>query len=120
MIVKDAYGTDKPIHFFRPTKVTIYAAIKIKVLPGYTSDIGEDIKKAVSDYINTLYIGDTVYFSRLYVPATLGNAASGKTYDLMTVSIGKDAVTMSEANIPILFNESATCSPENIAIITVA
>ncbi|WP_237159166.1 baseplate J/gp47 family protein [Serratia marcescens] len=120
VIVKDAYGTDKPIHFFRPTKVPIYAAIKIKVLPGYTSDIGEDIKKAVSDYINTLYIGDTVYFSRLYVPATLGNAASGKTYDLMTVSIGKDAVTMSEANIPILFNESATCSPENIAIITVA
>lgn len=74
----------------------------------------------MSDYINTLYIGDTVYFSRLYVPATLGNAASGKTYDLMTVSIGKDAVTMSEVNIPILFNESTACAPENIAIITVA
>lgn len=120
VIVKDAYGVDKAIHFFRPTKVTIYAAIKIKVLPGYTSDIGEDIKKAVSDYINTLYIGDTVYFSRLYVPASLGNTASGKTYDLMTVSIGKDAVTMNEANIPIAFNESATCSSANIEIITVA
>lgn len=120
VIVKDTYGADKPIHFFRPTKVPIYAAIKIKVLPGYTSDIGQDIKVAVASYINTLDDGDTVYFSRLYVPANLGNAADGETYDLMTVSIGKDAVTMIEANIPIAFNESATCSPENVEIITVA
>lgn len=116
VVVKDAYGNNKTIKFFRPTQVPIYAEVKITALAGYTSDIGRDIQQAVSDYINSLYIGDTVYLARLYVPATLDNGRGGDTYDVLSVEIGKSAGSLSPANIPISFNESATCTPSNILI----
>lgn len=64
--VPDTYGNPHVISFSRSTDVPIFVAITLKVFTGYTSQIGEQIKQAVADYINGLTIGDDVLLSRIY------------------------------------------------------
>ncbi|WP_434524382.1 baseplate J/gp47 family protein [Photorhabdus asymbiotica] len=118
-IVTDNSGNKKTINFYRPTLVPIYIEIQIKPFIGYTSDIGNNMRTEVSDYINSLYIGDGIYVTRLFVPANLCNKNGSQTYEILSVVVGKSASTLGAANIDIAFNEAPTCSPENIKIVTV-
>lgn len=116
--VPDKYGNPHAISFSRSTDVPIYVGITLKVFTGYTTQIGEQIKQAIADYINSLTIGDDVLISRLYSPANLGVVSGGnsKYYDINALAIGKSAETLAAANINIAFNESASCSTANIAL----
>ncbi|WP_036771787.1 baseplate J/gp47 family protein [Photorhabdus australis] len=118
-IVTDNTGNKKTINFYRPTLVPIYIEVQIKPFIGYTSDIGNNIRTEVSNYINSLYIGDGIYVTRLFVPANLCNKNGSQTYEVLSVAAGKSASTIGAANIDIAFNEAPTCSPENIKIVTV-
>ncbi|OCQ53904.1 Baseplate J-like protein [Photorhabdus australis subsp. thailandensis] len=118
-IVTDNSGNKKTINFYRPTLVPIYVEIQIKPFVGYTSDIGNNIRTEISNYINSLYIGDGIYVTRLFVPANLCNKNGSQTYEVLFVVAGKSASTIGAANINIAFNEAPTCSPENIKIVTV-
>lgn len=116
--VPDKYGNPHPINFYRSTDVPIYIAISLKVFTGYTTQIGEQIKQAIADYINSLLIGDDVLLSRAYSPANLGVVSGGnaKYYDISSLQIGKSAGAVASANVDIAFNESASCSTANIAL----
>ena len=116
--VPDAYDNPHAISFSRSTDVPIYIAITLKVFTGYTTQIGEQIKQAIADYINSLTIGDDVLLSRLYSPANLGVVSGGnaKYYDINALAIGKSAGTVAASNVVIAFNESASCSTANIAL----
>lgn len=116
--VPDKYGNPHPINFYRSTDVPIYIALSLKVFTGYTTQIGEQIKQAIADYINSLVIGDDVLLSRVYSPANLGvvSGGSAKYYDITSLQIGKSAGSVAAANIVIAFNESASCSTANIAL----
>lgn len=118
-IVTDNTGNKKTINFYRPTLVPIYIEVQIKPFIGYTSDIGNNIRTEVSNYINSLYIGDGIYVTRLFVPANLCNKNGSQTYEVLSVAAGKSASTIGAANIDIAFNEAPTCSPENIKIVAV-
>lgn len=52
--VPDKYGNPHVIKFSRSSDVPVYALIKLKVFTGYTSQIGQQIQQAISDYINSL------------------------------------------------------------------
>ncbi|MDD9238257.1 hypothetical protein PVM11_04955 [Enterobacter roggenkampii] len=116
--VPDYYGNPHNISFSRPVDVPVYVAITLRVFTGYTSQIGEDIKKAVSDYINSLKIGDSVLLSRIYSPANLGVVSGGNAryYDITELLIGKVAGSEAAANIAIAYDESASCTTANISI----
>jgi len=116
--VPDKYDNPHAISFSRSTDVPIYVAITLKVFTGYTTQIGEQIKQAIADYINSLTIGDDVLLSRIYSPANLGVVSGGnaKYYDINALTIGKSAGSQAAANIAIAFNESASCSTANIAL----
>lgn len=116
--VSDYYGNPHNISFSRPVDVPVYVAITLRVFTGYTSQIGEDIKKAVSDYINSLKIGDSVLLSRIYSPANLGVVSGGNAryYDITELLIGKVAGSEAAANIAIAYDESASCATANISI----
>ncbi|MCR6026751.1 baseplate J/gp47 family protein [Salmonella enterica subsp. enterica] len=116
--VPDYYGNPHNISFSRPVDVPVYVAITLRVFTGYTSQIGEDIKKAVSDYINSLKIGDSVLLSRIYSPANLGVVSGGNAryYDITELLIGKVAGSEAAANIAIAYDESASCATANISI----
>ncbi|HAW3194703.1 TPA: hypothetical protein JLS02_001919 [Escherichia coli] len=116
--VPDKYGNPHVIKFSRSSDVPVYARIKLKVFTGYTSQIGQQIQQAISDYINSLMIGDSVLLSRIYSPANLGVVSGGdaRYYDIQELTIGKSPGALSSSNIDIRYNESASCTPENIVI----
>lgn len=116
--VADTYGNPHDISFYRSTDVPIYISLSLKVFAGYTTQIGEQIKQAIADYINSLLIGDDVLLSRVYSPANLGVVSGGnaKYYDISSLQIGKSAGAVAAANVDIAFNESASCSTANIAL----
>ena len=116
--VQDTYGNPHVISFSRSTDVPIYGHITLKALSGYTSNIGVQIQEAVADYINSLTIGDSVRLSRIYSPANLGVVSGGNAryYDIEELLIGKSAGSVAAANVTIAYDESASCSPENIVL----
>ncbi|ELL1557349.1 baseplate J/gp47 family protein [Escherichia coli] len=116
--VPDKYGNPHVIKFSRSSDVPVYAMIKLKVFTGYTSQIGQQIQQAISGYINSLMIGDSVLLSRIYSPANLGVVSGGNAryYDIQELTIGKSPGALSSSNIDIRYNESASCTPENIVI----
>lgn len=116
--VPDKYGNPHIINFSRSTDVPVYVSIELKVFTGYTSQVGEQIKQAVADYINSLTIGDSVLLSRIYSPANLGVVSGGnaKYYDITELLIGKSAGSVAAANITIAYDESASCSTDNVLI----
>ncbi|WP_316425707.1 baseplate J/gp47 family protein [Klebsiella oxytoca] len=122
VIVTDRYGNPYTIRFSRPVDVPIYVSITLKALTGYSSQIGDEIKEAVADYINSLAIGDGVLLSRIYSPANLGVVSGGNAryYDIMELIIGKSAATAAAANVVIAYDESVSCSVDNIAITVAA
>ncbi|VTP13234.1 hypothetical protein PUATCC27989T_01070 [Phytobacter ursingii] len=118
IVVPDAWGNPHPISFSRPVNVPIYVAITIHVFAGYTSLIGDQIKSAIADYINSLKIGDDVLLSRIYSPANLGVVSGGNSryYDITSLQIGKSAGSVAAANIDIGYAEAASCSTANIVL----
>jgi len=109
--VVDRYGLWTDIKFSRPTVATIGVEIDITPLSGYTSGFADDIAAAVAAHINALEIGSTMLITKLYVPANLAGSASGSTFDISEIRIGKDGGTTASANIPLAFDEIPYCDP---------
>lgn len=117
--VTDKYGIVHPISFFRPTSVDIYARVEIKALQGYTSAVGEEIRTAVSAYINEIEIGDPVYLTRLFLPANLNGSADSATFDINDLQIGTSPDSLAPANVVIGFNAVAACAPANVEVMVI-
>jgi uncharacterized phage protein gp47/JayE len=119
--IADVYNNPHVIQFSRPVDVPIYIAITMTAFIGYTTAIGNQIKAAIADYINSLSIGADVLLSRVYSPANLGVMSGGNSqyYDIMDLQIGKVSTALAAANINIAWNESPTCDASNI-ILTVS
>lgn len=121
IVVADKYGNPYTIRFSRPVDVPIYVAITIKVFTGYTSEIGAQMRQEIADYINSLAIGANVLLSRVYSPANLGVVSGGNAryYDINELLIGRSNDSVAAANVVMRYDESASCSTDNI-VITVA
>ncbi|WP_054688012.1 baseplate J/gp47 family protein [Pantoea stewartii] len=116
--VPDAWQNPHIISFSRSSPVPVFVAITLKVFQGYTTQVGNDIKKAIVDYVNSLDIGDDLLLSRVYSPANLGVVSGGESqyYDINSLQIGRSAATVAPANIVTAFNEAVTCSVDNITV----
>lgn len=116
--VPDKYGNPNTISFSRPEDVPVFVGITLQVFIGYTTQVGEQIKQAVADYINSLKIGDNVLLSRIYSPANLGVVSGGNAryYDITDLQIGKSADAVAAANIVIAYDQAASCTTANIQI----
>ncbi|WP_407084663.1 baseplate J/gp47 family protein [Pluralibacter gergoviae] len=121
IVVADKYGNPYTIRFSRPVDVPIYVAITIRVFTGYTSEIGAQMRREIADYINSLAIGANVLLSRVYSPANLGVVSGGNAryYDINELLIGRSEDSVAAANVVMRYDESASCSTDNI-VITVA
>lgn len=119
IMVTDKYGNPYIIRFSRPVDVPVYVSITLKALTGYSSEVGDEIKAAVAAYINSLAIGDSVLLSRVYSPANLGVVSGGNAryYDIMELLIGRSADDVAAANVVVAYDESASCSVDNIVLV---
>jgi len=116
-IYVDFYGIPHDINFYRPTEVAITVEITLTALDNYTSVIGDQMRQAVTDYINALRIGDTVYWSKVFVPANLANGQYSDTFDITEITLSRDGDPLTPADVVILFNEAAICDLADVSVV---
>lgn len=113
----DSFGVKNAVKFTRPTKVSIFATLKIVRTPSYVDTVGEEIKQRIADYVNALSIGKDVVITRVLAEAIMGNGGVVDTsYQLESIKLGTSASNQAIATIPIAWNEEAVCSLENVSI----
>lgn len=115
-VYTDPAGIDQAISFQRLTDVSIDVVIVGDALVGYVSTTDDLIKAAVAAYINALVIGEDVYYTRLFAPATFDGAGLGLTYDISALTICISGGSPAAANVDIDFDEAATCDVVNITV----
>lgn len=122
VIVSDKYGNPHTIRFSRSRDVPVHVALTIKAFTGYTSQIGEDIRREIVAYINSLEIGGDVLLSRIYSPANIGVVSGGSSryYDITDLRIGRSSGSVARDNISIAFDESASSATGKVAITVTA
>ena len=112
----DQYGTINVINFYRPTIAQIGVNITGTNLGGYISTYGDEIAQNITDYINSLQIGEDVLISKLYSPANLSDESENDTYDITSIEINRDGGAFSPSNITIGFNEAAACDIADVTV----
>lgn len=117
--VIDAVNSVHIVKFSRPTILDIKVAMTIEAAPGYSASVLPFIKTAVLNFINALEIGESLIYSKLYVPANLSNSALGETYNITALTIAVGAGAPGTSNIAIAYNEAAQIIDTDI-VITVA
>ena len=105
----NADGLPNIVRFFRPAYVPIDVTVTIKKNGTYTTAIADTIKNNVEQYINALDIGYDVLVTGILtaVAASITNVAQPE-FSLQGITIGKDAGSLSTADIDILYNEVAS------------
>lgn len=109
VIYINADGLPNIVRFFRPAYVPIDVTVTVKKNGTYTTAIADTIKNNVEQYINALDIGYDVLVTGILtaVAASITNVAQPE-FSLQGITIGKDAGSLSTADIDILYNEVAS------------
>lgn len=109
VIYTNADGLPNVVRFFRPTYVPIDVTVTVKKNGTYTTAVADTIKNNVEQYINALDIGYDVLVTGILtaVAASITNVAQPE-FSLQEITIGKDAGSLSTADIDILYNEVAS------------
>lgn len=115
----DKYGMPNVINFYRPTIVPIKVQVDLTAYTGYTTGYDTLIKQAVADLINSLKIGQDVLITKLYVPANLPGTTPGTTFDIIVIEIAKVGDAFGTINVPITFNEAASCDVNDVTVVVV-
>ncbi|MDC4917553.1 baseplate J/gp47 family protein [Acinetobacter baumannii] len=109
------YGDPVEIQYWRPNQVVVGLKLGLRTTTDYTVDIGEQIKFAITDYINQLDIGDRISLNKIYVPAGLYGALEARTYELDSIQLiinGSPKI----GDYTLAFNEVAFCDSDDIEI----
>jgi uncharacterized phage protein gp47/JayE len=117
IFVTDTIGITHQINFYTPSYVPIQVQITINALTGYSANTGVAIQQAVANYISSLSIGDIVMVQRLSLPAQLFGAGAFNTFELTSIEICVLFHTLATLDVPIAFNQQATCVVANVALV---
>nr|QHJ83302.1 MAG: hypothetical protein [Bacteriophage sp.] len=110
-VVKDINGGEHDIQFSRPQISKLYLKMQINQYKNFPNNGKQLIKQALVEYFNTLQVGESVQFSRLYTPI---NTVVG--FSISNLQIGLDIDDLRESNIFMSYNQQASLSADNILI----
>jgi len=114
--VIDAVNSVHIVKFSRPTILDIKVAMTIAPLSGYSASVLPKIKAAINEFINALEIGESLLYSKLYVPANLNNSVLGETYNITALTIAVGAGAPGTSNIAVAYNQAAQIVDADIVI----
>jgi hypothetical protein len=139
-VVLDSKGVPNTINFFVLEDVPIFGQITIEPLAGFVTSTETLIVAAVTTWINSLDIGQTVYLNKLWGPANLNGAAAlaasaalnapaagltqaqlnvlADTFNVTAILIGIAADELAAADIAIPFNQAATAITDDFTLNT--
>ena len=108
----DATGNNKKIYFDFATDRPISVQIKLKTNAEWNVDKGSDyVKETVSDFINQLEMGDTVYLTKLYPQIyTIPGIDDAK------ILIGKSKGSLSADDIVLDEFEAPSCKSDDVEV----
>lgn len=118
VVTNPVSGLTSTMRWYRPAFVAIKVEVTVAQLPGYSSVIGDAIKASLAEYITGLEVGDDVYWSRLFPPATLP-LPDGGTYSITLLRLARLANAFGTANLAMTFTEKAALLTTNVTIIVV-
>lgn len=119
VVVYDEYEMSTRVKFFRPSYVTIDVKVYVSTQSGYTSAIGDLIKTAVADFIESLKIGSDVVWTRVIGAALMNGVDGSDTYNVTNVTMainGSSPYSLAASDIEIEFTEKASCAVANVTI----
>jgi uncharacterized phage protein gp47/JayE len=111
---------ETPIRFYRPTYYDITVTVTVKRLPGYVSQITENIKANVAAYLNSLSIGDNLTLSALWGAAlTAMPDLTRPLFSITSVTAGMDSAAEDTVDIEVPFNCVTRGDVDNITVLYV-
>lgn len=118
--VYDDNGLPTDVEFTRPTHVVIDVEVSLTALLGYTSAIGDLIKPAIVEYINSLGIGQDVLWSRVLGASLLAGTEEGNTFNVTGLEMavhGSSPYALAPSDISIAFDEMPESAEVNITLV---
>lgn len=114
-VIADDFGNDITISFARPIDAPIEMTIGIKRFVGYSDDVGDDIKEALSLYISSQGIGQILETGLLW-GVVLDQNPKGVPAVFSPTSIQMCFVggTLSGDSLEPEYNEMVSCMPADI------
>lgn len=109
--VLDNHGMPLIINFYRPTIATVQATITISVNEFWSADYIVQIQDAVAAVINATEIGGTILITKLYGPAYLTGTPQSNSFDIASITLGKNGGSQTAANVDLTFLEEAVTDP---------
>lgn len=110
--IKDSMNYSHFIGFSRPEEVLVYMKITIGKDTGYSESKITEIKTAMTTYVESIAIGDTLRFSRLFCPLT---SLGGFFVNNLLVGLDPTDLKMGQDLTPS-FDQIFVLLPENIEI----
>ena len=117
VMVPDAYGDMKAIHFYRPLTATIYPSITVKALSGWDETMIGAIKSKLASYAESVDIGGVYNISYLWSLAFSASTSVIPAFSVQSVTAKKGVSgSSSTGTIDLAFNEAASCVSENVTV----
>lgn len=117
-LVYDAHGMPSTINFQRPSPQTIDIVITLDTLPSWSSDYADLMKAAVAAAIEEIGIGETIFFTKLFLPAYLVGTPAQGSFDIVSLEIAISPGLPSAANIDLAWNQYAVCTVGDVSVVT--
>jgi uncharacterized phage protein gp47/JayE len=106
------------ISFFRPTSIPIFVTINVTPLSGYSSATGNAIQVALTNYLNSLQIGEELTISALYGAALLVMPnLSQPQFSITALIAGTSSGSQTGTDITINFNQVVQGISANITLV---
>lgn len=118
--IADTTGAPRRIGFSRPRQVAIQYVLEVKALPGFSVNVITAIQAALSAWTGDLGINEDVMRTRAFVPANLPGDPRTATFEILTLRVARDGRIPKDQDIPMAFNEMATCVPSSVVVRVVA
>lgn len=114
--VNDPSGLPITINFYILTFTQIFVSLTIKALAGYTSAVGNNLIAALVNFINSLPIGNKVYYNWLLAVAQQVPVSGDPTYDITAFTTGTAPSPSGTTDIAIAFNMAAQTQTSQIVL----
>lgn len=116
-VIDPTTGVTNSISFDRPTYVPIFVTMVLNPLAGFTSAVVTLVQTAITNYLNSLQIGENVTFSAMYAIASsvMPNLALPQ-FSITLVKMGTSASPTGTSDITISFNQVAQGITANVVV----
>lgn len=118
--IVDPFGSTVAIKFMRPIMNTVKAEVTLRAFNGYSADVADRIKAAVSEYISARGIGEPLETGFLWGIVLGQNPSVGSAVFAPTsIKTGLEGDPLTDQTIVPAFNERLQSAATDVTIVTV-